>query len=179
MSIVTWRPGWEHPLLMGRYAAPRVMRGESWTVIIDEAPNKHLSPNARAGHTRWNIAPAVAAAKDVGFKWAVDTLAKHPYPFAEEECLETTMVVFWPKWVITLPDRDNTIGYCKAYIDGIYKALSIDDSMMEIGHAEGARSLPTWRQGAIFITISQVEYRPIDMNDLIVAVGQSRNGVRR
>lgn len=91
-------------------------------------PVSELSPNSRA---RWGKIAATKAARAMGrftlIKWRED----HEGP--DEQFASTIEVQFhfYP------PDKrrrdlDNMHGMCKAYQDGVFEALGLNDSLIEI-----------------------------------------------
>lgn len=87
-------------------------------------PEKGLSPNARVN--RWQKAALTTSAR---------TLARVETQNGNEQCTITrkdglclTMYCYPPNY--SRRDIDNILASCKAYIDGMFQALGLDDHMV-------------------------------------------------
>jgi len=87
-------------------------------------PHKALWPNGRA-HWRTK-ASQTAKHRQWGYIGASAAIAsaRGLPPRDERVCLTLT---FYPKPRGPAPDRDNALGSCKAYLDGIAQAMGVND----------------------------------------------------
>lgn len=84
-------------------------------------PAKILWPNGRTRNFRWK---AWETAKHKG--WAMTATQEEPRPDGLAAPIPVHLTIY-PKAKGPLPDADNCIGACKAYLDGIAAALKIND----------------------------------------------------
>lgn len=93
--------------------------------IVLPWPPRTLSPNGRA---HWSVkAKAAKIAKDYAF-WATKEAR---IGIAAGDVPIMVSLVFHPK-TKNLPDEDNAVASMKASLDGIAKALGVDDSVFRL-----------------------------------------------
>ncbi len=88
-------------------------------------PHKSLWPNGRA---HW-ASKARETAKHKDWAWKAGMAAKLPCGSSERIPI---LMIFHPKPKGPAPDQDGCISSCKAYLDGIAKAMGVDDRLFDI-----------------------------------------------
>lgn len=116
------------------------MRGETASVSLPW-PHKVLWPNGRTRNPRYK---AAETAKHKQWAWAVATAAKLVAPDGRIPVLLT----FYPKPRGPAPDKDNCQASAKAYLDGIAKAMGVDDRLFD-----PRTEIASDRGGKVVITI--------------------------
>lgn len=126
------------------------MRDETASVSLPW-PHKVLWPNGRTRNPRFK---AAETAKHKQWAWAATCaiaaeIAAHPIVNAGGRI--PVLLTFYPKPRGPAPDKDNCQASAKAYLDGIAKAMGVDDRLFD-PHTEIADE----RAAKVVITIGEV-----------------------
>jgi hypothetical protein len=109
-------------------------------IIIPGTPHRHLSPNV---HVFWRKKAAAARElKDLSYQAAVETLHQHPGyrgRLQQSRRIGYRVCVSWERGRRGTTDEDNTLASLKAAIDGLARAIGVDDRQFSIRGVEHDR----------------------------------------
>lgn len=109
-------------------------------------PSSELSPNSR---NRWAKIKAVKSARALAAALMFEECVKH-YPHAKPAALKITMRFYPPT---RRPfDIDGLVSRCKAYQDGMFDHLGLDDNLVV---SLAARRCEVKKNGAVEITVEE------------------------
>lgn len=108
-------------------------------------PDKRLSPNKRIHHI--HLTAVRENAREIGYWIAKDA----KWSFSGKRPLELRMTICPPDR--RKRDDDNIYSAFKSYRDGIFKALSLDDSLIHRAIIERG---DVEKDGALYISISEI-----------------------
>jgi crossover junction endodeoxyribonuclease RusA len=111
-------------------------------------PHKALSPNHRS-RSHWPRTRALAKAKQEGWGAALAAIGKAPFQHSGQR-LKVVLTAYPPDRHAR--DSDNLLASAKGHLDGIAKALGVDDSLFDprVQWAEPVK------HGRIVVTIAEV-----------------------
>lgn len=107
-------------------------------------PDKHLSPNARVHHRV--KAEYVKMAREVAFFETRNTVGVSL--LTPDDRLALVVTAHPPDK--RKRDLDNVLSSCKSYVDGIFQALSLDDSQIQETTVRWGNAIPA---GQVVLTL--------------------------
>jgi crossover junction endodeoxyribonuclease RusA len=126
---------------------------EAWIEILLPWPDKALSPNSRS---LWGKIRAVTVARELARMETINAISLAPGSWKWfVDCQLSATLIFNPPSK-RRQDLDGMISRTKPYLDGIFQALCIDDSL--ICEIVARRSAPV-KGGSVTIEIKRLEER--------------------